>query len=114
MNLKRRYKQDITVWFLTGGDDGFGKDNVGPPVSFRGRWEDKQELFRDARGEQVVSKAAIYFPQDSELPITNETWIFKGLTTQPDPRVLIGAYQVRIVSLTPDIRNLIQEQVAMI
>jgi hypothetical protein len=112
MRLDKFYKQKITMWAITGGDDGQGKQAVAAPSVFYGRWEDKQEQFTDRTGQTTVSKAIIFFPEGIDLP--TDTWVFNGVSTVADPTTLPDAYQVRIRSRTPDLRNLKSEQVAMI
>jgi hypothetical protein len=114
MRFDRSYKDDVTLWTVGTGDDGFGKINMSTPISFKGRWEDKQELFTNRAGEQVVSRAAVYLPDTSDVSVTLESWLYRGVSVVVDPRSLKGAYQVRALNEVPDIRHLKKERVALI
>jgi hypothetical protein len=112
MRLNRTYKQDITLWAISSGDDGQGKQNVAAPVQFKGRWEDTQEQFTDRTGQTTVSKAHVFIPAGTSAPI--DSWLFLGVSAETDPTTLPNAWQVRAVSNTPDLRNLVTEQVAIL
>ena len=94
----RNLKQDITSWTVT--DDGYGGWTYGTPVTFKGRWEDRQTTFRDAEGEEVVSNAIVYLIQDVAIG----DFLFEGETVAADPTT-VGAQRVRQFNKIPNLRK---------
>lgn len=106
----RDHPQDITVW-QPGVNDGFGGFTFPAPTLIKGRWEDKQELFRDAKGEEVLSEAIVYVDTD----IVVGTYIAEGdQTATADPTTLQDAHQVRQFMKIPDLRQNDFERKAML
>lgn len=106
MNLKRNMHHDITHWPVT-GSDGFGGFVFGSPVLYKGRWEDKVEIFLDTNGEEVVSQAIVYMADDTDVG----DWIVLGdQVTIPiaDPTTLEDppAFRIRQRNRTTDLRNM--------
>lgn len=114
MRASRYYKQEITYWPPLGGDDGYGNLNVGTPVTFLGRWEDKEVTFLSNRGEQVVSKAIIHFPKN--INILPDGYVCQGriLAAAGPPKDIEGANIVRNVNTYPDLRGLHNVYVAVL
>ena len=104
MFLKNSYKQDITYWAPTGGDDGFGKKVLASPTAILGRWEDTQIQLVNAQGQQTISKAVIYTLDSEDLQI--DGYLYLGTSTATDPRSISGAYPIIQVGRIPDLRNL--------
>ena len=63
MNLLRKLREDVTHWPVT-GTDGYGGFTYGTPISLKGRWEDKNELFVTPENEEVMSSAIVYLNTD--------------------------------------------------
>ena len=97
--VTRNLKQDITHWTVT--SNGFGGFTYSTPVTQKGRWETSQILFRNTRGEEVVSDAIVYLSSD----VVVEDFLFNGISTAADPTTLAAARQVRQFNKTPDLRN---------
>ena len=113
-HVERKYKQDITYWAPSGGDDGYGKEILAIPVVFKGRWSDKQETFLNAHGEQVVSRATIHYPPN--MTIIEGGWLARGVYRPSDgnPKDIAGAIIVRRTAEIPDLRNLSTVKMAMV
>lgn len=65
--------QTIVYWALD-KPDGRGGYLFDSPVEITGRWEDRQEKFVDANGEEVISKSIIFLNQD----VTINGWLYLG------------------------------------
>ncbi len=94
--------QVVTYWAPTGDTDLFGKQTFEAPVSLKCRWEDKNELYYDKGGKEVVSRSKIYFAQDLDI----NGYLVLGLNFDVDPRLVEGAREIQMIGRTPDLRNL--------
>lgn len=95
-------KSPITYWPVTGSDT-FGGFTFGTPLVLYGRWEDKQELFVDAEGEEVLSQAIVYLKDN----IAPGDYLAEGdQTSTPSPDTLPGAHRVRNYSRVTDLHSL--------
>jgi hypothetical protein len=116
MRADRWYKEDITYWAPLPGDSGYGSQNLAEPVTFRGRWEDKEQAILSSKGEEVVSKAQIYYPP--YLEIVPDGWVARGryddLLAPTPPASIAGAFIVRQTTEIPDMRNLNVVKVAIV
>jgi len=90
--------ETITHWAVT--DNGLGGMSYALPVQLRGRWEDKNELFRNVAGEEAVSDAIVYLSQDAAIG----DWIFRGASVDATPPS--GAREIRQFFKSPDLRRL--------
>lgn len=72
-----------------------------PPVLIDVRWQDKMELFTDSHGDQSVSNAIVY----TLHPLEVESYLFLGRAGFFDPKGEDGAFKIRSVSVTPNLRN---------
>jgi hypothetical protein len=108
MNISRWYKQEITYWAPIAGDDGYGTQALANPCVFLGRWHQKQQTILSGKGEEIVSRATIYFPDHIDIEL--DGWLYLGKVLQPvatqNPSNIFEAYIVRQVSEVPDLRNL--------
>lgn len=104
MGRSRHYRQLLTYWAPTGGDDGYGVPVLAAPVVFKGHWSDKSETFLNAKGEQIVSRAIIHYPSD--MTIIADGYLAQGIQTASDPRSVPGAIIIRMTSSIPDLRNI--------
>lgn len=115
MNLEKYLKQEITYWApLESGDDGFGGRLLNPPVTFFGRWIDKLQTVLSNRGEQIVSKATIYFPEN--ICPEADGWLVKGRFTEDagPPNQITGAQLIRQTNDIPDLRSLSSLKYALV
>lgn len=104
----RHMKQTATYWGKP-TDDGLGNFTfpsavlLSPDNSNGGvRWEQKNELFRDANANEVMSSAVVYAPQALEI----EGWLVLGDETgESDPQSVDGAHEIRQVGFSDDLRG---------
>ena len=104
------YLQNVTYWKAA----GFGPEGeiYSTPATFKGRWEDRNELFLNPRGEEVVSDSIVFCPKSS--PVVVNGYLYLGISIVPDPRNQEGARQIRAVVSVPDLRIIAAEQRAML
>lgn len=89
---------DLTYW-PPGENTGFGKVSLGDPVALTGRWQDRQDLFRDAEGREVVSEAVVYV----SMLLENGGWLYLGTSMEIEPPA--AAREVRAVQSSPDLED---------
>lgn len=87
--------------------DAYGRPSFASPVALDCRWEDTTELFRDAQGREVVSKANVWLSQDVALG----GFLLLGESAEADPRSA-GAYEIRNFEKTPELGGTEYERVA--
>lgn len=102
----RNLKQKATRWVLT--PDGFGGWTYSIPTVLTCRWEQRQKMFRDPFGEEVVSNALVYL--DGDVDVGDYLW--QGETTTADPTTLAGAFRVRQFNRLTDLRNIEVQRLA--
>jgi len=100
--LARKLKQDVTRWPLT-GSDGFGGFTFGSPVKFKGRWEDKAELFLNLDNEEEVSNAICYLAGDITV---GDYFALGDHTATAVPTTLDVAFRSRNYGKSTDLRGL--------
>lgn len=106
----RNMRQDITYWAPT-GENEYGAPAYGAPVLLRGRWEDSTQQFRTPQGDEAVSKAIIWVPQD----VTIDGYLARGdHLAFATPDLVNGAEQVRQFVKIPDLRNASSERRAYV
>jgi len=109
MNPARNLKSIVTHWTTT--PDGTGGYTFGTPDStFKGHWTERNELFRDVEGNEVVANAIVFLDKD----ITVGDYIFLGTSTVADPTTVVGAHQVRQFNKRPTLRVTAYERKAFL
>ena len=98
----RNMPHTATYW-APGVPDGFGGMDFSSvtPVVIACRWQDRQELFRDTQGNQVMSVAIVYPAQAVAL----QGYLARGdagTAVIGDPREA-GALEVRAVGSSPSL-----------
>lgn len=88
--LNRGLNDDVTYW-APGTPDGYGGYAYAAPVKLKGRWEDRQDLFLDDRGEERKAEGVVYVDRDVET----EGYLFLGKSSATDPTTVAGAREVR-------------------
>lgn len=100
MNVaSRMLKQTITHW-ANNQPDGYGGFTVSNPVQIKGRWENKSEIVRTLKGDDVTSRAVIYV--DSDVKIGD--YIYLGTSVASDPTTVAGAEQIIAYKKVPSLR----------
>jgi hypothetical protein len=102
------YRQDLTYW-APGANDGYGGISLGEPTSLKGRWEDRQDEYLDADRQLQLSRALVFLPQSAIEEVQVGGYLYNGSSDEEDPTVLVGAYIIRQVLITPDLRNVRNE-----
>ncbi len=92
------HRQKATYW-ATGTSDGFGGHTFTAPISLDVRWEEKNELVINDKGETVVSRARVFVDRDLDL----EGYLFLGVSTGADPRVVDDTYRILEIRKTPSL-----------
>lgn len=64
--ITKNHKQDIVYW-ANPTPDKFGGFTYTAPVDIKGRWEDRQVLFKDNEGNELMSKSIIFLGQDVDF-----------------------------------------------
>lgn len=102
--VDRNMNQTAVYWTLV-SVDGFGKQTFAAPVELSVRWEQKQELFIDAEGNEKISQAVVATAVD----VTLEGYLFLGelvdLDSSQDPLTQSGAYQIKGFSKIPSVKG---------
>ena len=97
--LTKNLKQTITYWGNP-VSDGWGGSTFDSPVTITGRWEDKQELFRDAEGQEVLSHALVFLSQDVEI----KEYLYLGTSAEANPKNVSGAREIRSFRKIPNLK----------
>lgn len=108
-NYTRNMKQDITYW-APGAPNVYGGRAYVAPVTLKGRWEGRQELFRDKYGQEVMSRARVY----CESPVALDGYLYLGTSVAADPTTLSDAFEIRQTGSIPDLRAVVQLNVAIL
>lgn len=98
-----KFPQTLTYWHPNGSTNLYGSPSFSKPVWLDCRWEDKVELFRDKEGQEVNSRSKIFM---LNMDIDLNGYLFLGRTSEVDPKVVEGAYEIRGVTRIPDLRGL--------
>ena len=95
----KRFPQSITYWHTS--PDGYGGFTFGAPTAIEGRWEDKNQLFLNLKGEEEVSSSIIY--TDQQLTIGD--YVYEGTSVAANPAALDGAKRIRQLNKTPSLNG---------
>lgn len=99
MKISKTFRQKVTIWAGETSRDFYGNITHPAPRVVDGRWEQRNDLFIDNAGKQVVSAAVVYIGE----PITQGAYVLLGESTSASPQSLANAFLVRAVSRTPSI-----------
>lgn len=104
MNIDRKLKQTAVYWG-TPTPSGYGGCTYASAVEISVRWEDKQELFTNDRGEQELSRAIIYTNQDMDIG----GYLYLGEESELDsshdqPEIVEGVYRIKAYASIPNVR----------
>ncbi len=107
-HFHRNLRQTATYWAPTNMRDAYGKITYAAPVQLRVRWEDRVELFRDKHGNDTHCKSKVYLSEKLHI----DGYLLLGTSTAADPQTEALAFEIQMLSVTPDLRNLISLTVA--
>lgn len=102
--LKRNLLQTAIYW-PPGTPDGLGGHSYGQAVEVACRWQNVSVIFRDARGEQVVSSAVVYVDRVVQIKGFLALSSFEEDLTYASPNDVTGSTEIRQVALFPALRN---------
>ena len=104
--MTRANKQCLVYWAFS-ARDGYGGATFSTPVEIWGRWEDKQKMFTDNLGNQLISSSIVYLSQE----VAANDWLFLGgladIATSIDntnPKNVASAQQIRATTKVPSLR----------
>lgn len=106
MRIRRQLWQTAVYWGSPAAD-GLGGKTFADPVEIPVRWEERQELFVDAAGQEQRSRAVVYLVQDVAL----DGYLFLGTLAQltegeeADPQTLKEALPIRGFAKIPAVRG---------
>lgn len=104
--LKRMCKQTAVYWAspVNNGTGGFTHDD---PVEIKVRWEDKNEIVMDSKGQEFTSQAEVFVRQD----VDELGYLFLGSLDDLDsdeednPISIDRAYQIKKFHKIPDTKG---------
>lgn len=103
MDFSTKLHHSLTYW-PPGALNNYGRSDVeAAPVEITCRWQDVAELYRDAQGNEQVSRAVIYTLD--QLAIGG--WVVygnAGVGVVSDPRTVTGAEEIRQIGTSPSLR----------
>lgn len=100
MNLARLLPMTITMW-RNPVPNGTGANTYDAPITLAGRWEEKQVLFLDAAGKEVVSQAILYSETDFQIG----AYVYNGTSAATDPLAVAGAKEIRQIGKSPSVHG---------
>lgn len=111
MRPDKYYHQTATYWAKTGFSD-FGGPEFAAPVQTKCRWEYVTMTLIDNKGQEFQALSTISVPED--FAIDFDGYLFQGKSVVADPTKLSGAFLIRQIHRTPDLRNLVTQVVAVL
>ncbi len=100
--LTKNLNQIITYWARSGTKDAYGNPDWSAPVLLNGRWEDVNDLFVDADGNEVLSNAKVWL--DTDIAVGGYLMNREFESGETDPSVTMGAKRIRKFSKIPNLR----------
>lgn len=102
--LTKNHKQTIVYWG-TPTKDKYSAMTFAAPVELSGRWEQIQEVFKDAQGIEHVSSAVVFLGQDVDM----EGWLYLGtlasISSAASPDTVTGSYQIKGFTKLPNLKG---------
>lgn len=80
-------------------NDGYGGGTFPAPAPINCRWQDDNQKFVDAEGNEKVSVSIVY--PDTELALGG--WLYLGTSAAADPRTVDGAHEIKQYRRMPDL-----------
>ena len=101
------HRKDDAVYWGSPVSDGGGGRSFDDAVAVKVRWEDKQELFIDADGEEQTFAAVVLVGQDMDLGGYLYLGTIASLSSaeEADPFELKGARKIRARSKVANLKN---------
>lgn len=107
--LSDTYKQQMTYWAAS-GNDGFGGKTFSAPVLLTCRFEVRQDIARNAVGEEVVARSRAWVPSD----VVEGGYLALGdHTASSDPTTVSAADEIVAFIKIPDLKSMSYERRAL-
>jgi len=87
--MSEKYPHTVTYW-APNVPDGYGNYTFAAPSTIDGRWEDKQELYVDADGQEKTSQAKVFVDTD----LSPNGYLFFGTSVEANPTSVDGAFRI--------------------
>ena len=86
-------------------NDGYGGGTFPSPVSINCRWQDDNQKFVDAEGNERISVSIVY--PDTALELGG--WLYLGTSADADPHNVEGANEIKQYRSMPDLSGTLVE-----
>jgi hypothetical protein len=104
--ISRVRKQTAVYWPPSITFDKYGQPQTENPREISCRWDDVTEEFVDALGTRVVGRAIVMVPVEESVEVGGVLMLGTlDDLTEITPKDNEGAYEVRRIDETPNIRN---------
>lgn len=100
INRTRRMKQIATYW-APAPADLYGNTSFAAPVLVMVRWQAQAVLFVNSEGREETSSAVVY----PAMPLAIQGYIFLGTSVASNPKTVAGAYEIRQLGGSPNLRQ---------
>lgn len=109
LSLRNAHSESITYWPPEGQND-YGSPIFGTPIKIMGRWEDRIVKAVTSGGEEFRTQAVVYLAE----PVAVGGYISRGDHREIADPTLVDGKEVKSFSSIPDLRNLTQENKALL
>lgn len=104
MIFRKAHLNQTAVYWDSPKSDGYGGRTFDDPAEVSVRWEDKQELFIDASGNEVRSQSMVYVDRDMDVDGYIALTTLDDLSSS-DPMDVDIALPIRSFSKIPSIKG---------
>jgi len=100
MDFSGKFNQTLVYWPHDTQYNLDGEQSFSASTTFKGRFEETNEVFTDAFGKEHISNAVVYAERDFTLSgyILNSS-----SSTSSNPANLAGAYEIKKIMKTPSL-----------
>lgn len=109
LSLRNAHSEVMTYW-PPEGLDMYGHIQFGTPIKVMGRWEDRIVAAKTPQGEEFRSQAVVYLSE----AVAVKGYLARGDHREIEDPTLAAAMEVKSFSSIPDLRNLTQENKALL
>lgn len=104
------YMPTTATYWPPGTNDGYAGLTFADPVEITCRWQDDNQKFVDADGNERISNSVVY--PDTQLALGG--WLYKGSSVAADPRAVTGASEIKSWREMPELSGDLVEYRAML
>lgn len=109
--MRNKGRDIITYWALT-PENAYGEKGFVTPITFVGHWEDRNEQMRLTSGEDIISKAIVYVPEEVELAMGG--YLVLGDYSEAADPLLVGGQEIQTIINIPSMRTSSNERRAIL